>query len=302
MLQVKNIAVCIGHKKIIDDLSFQVQPGDIVGLVGPNGAGKTTIMKTILGLTNFQGQIIFANQKITENNHTALAQVGALIEHPAIYPFLTGLQNLELYSYSHEDLLQVISRLQMEHYISKQSKNYSLGMKQKLGIAIALLNHPQLVILDEPLNGLDIEATIGIRKIIQQYAEQGTAFLISSHVLSELQKIMTRLILINDGQIIIDQALTEIRNLNQCQYKLLTTNLDKTVDILSKHHLPVKKNENYLLINHTDIFKVQDLLYVHNLRLLELEPQETNFEKIIVNLLEQQRRQTHDNYHKTGTF
>ncbi|MBA1394587.1 ATP-binding cassette domain-containing protein, partial [Lactobacillus sp. XV13L] len=111
MLKVKDIDVFIGHKKIIKDVSFQVPAGAIVGLVGPNGAGKTTIMKTILGLTKFKGNILVANQTVTENNHLALANVGALIEHPAIYPFLTGLQNLELYARDKGDMVQLTSTL-----------------------------------------------------------------------------------------------------------------------------------------------------------------------------------------------
>lgn len=290
MLTVQNVDVFINQKEIIHQASFQVPAGAVIGLVGPNGAGKTTIMKTILGLTKFSGSIQIDNQEVTENNHQALQQVGALIEHPAIYPFLTGLQNLELYSQDHQDLQEVISLVQMESYLNQRAKNYSLGMKQKLGIALALLNKPRLVILDEPMNGLDIEATITIRKVIKQYAQQGTAFLISSHVLSELQKVMTGIVLLNAGQVIMDKTVTEFTKEPQQQYQVLTDNQSQAQELLQKKQIKFSSSGPYLLISHADILSAQTLFYTHNLHLLELAPVKANFEEIIVDLLQQKRK------------
>lgn len=184
MLSVKNIDVSFGRKNVLKNVSFDVKPGEIVGLIGPNGAGKSTTMKTILGLLKFKGFVLLNGEKVNINDHAALKKVGALVESPAIYPFLTGKENLKLYSKDNTDMWHVISLLGMNSYIDQKSKNYSVGMKQKLGIAIALLNKPDLVILDEPMNGLDIESTIVVRKIIKEYAQNGTAFLISSHILA----------------------------------------------------------------------------------------------------------------------
>ncbi|KRL66548.1 mutacin ABC transporter, ATP-binding protein MutF family protein [Lentilactobacillus diolivorans DSM 14421] len=284
----------IGRKRIIKDVSFQVKPGAIVGLIGPNGAGKTTIMKTILGLTKFTGTVAVDDQPVTENNHAALSGVGALIEHPAIYPFLSGLENLKLYSRDSDDMDHVINLLQMQTYIDTKSKDYSLGMKQKLGIAIAFLNRPQLIILDEPMNGLDIEATISIRKIIKQYAAQGASFLISSHVLGELQKVMTKAILITEGKIIVDKPISEFNQLSHQQYKILTENMDQTTQIFKDNRIPIIKSDDYLLIKHDLLFQVQDLLYANHVRLLELSPRGMSFEQIIVGILEKQRRQQHE--------
>lgn len=290
MLSVQNVDVFINQKEIIHQASFQVPTGAVIGLVGPNGAGKTTIMKTILGLTKFSGSIQIDNQEVTENNHQALQQVGALIEHPAIYPFLTGLQNLELYSQDHQDLQEVVSLVQMESYLNQRAKNYSLGMKQKLGIALALLNKPRLVILDEPMNGLDIEATITIRKIIKQYAQQGTAFLISSHVLSELQKVMTGIVLLNAGQVVMDKTVKEFTQEPQQQYQVLTDNQSQAQELLQKKQIKFSSSEPYLLISHADILSAQTVFYTHNLHLLELAPVKANFEELIVDLLQQQRK------------
>lgn len=288
MLEVDNIDVFIGKKKIIKDVSFKVKSGAIVGLVGPNGAGKTTIMKTILGLTKFTGNISVNERQVTENNHHALKNVGALIEHPAIYPFLSGKQNLELYSQDANDMMQVISMLEMDSYIKDKAKGYSLGMKQKLGIAIALLNHPPLVILDEPMNGLDVEATISIRKIIKQYAERGTAFLISSHILSELQKVMTTVVLINDGELIVDKSMEEFNRLSLHQYKLDTENNDMTRKLFKTQQIDFSESEGSFLIEHSDTYKVQEILYANKIHLNEMSPN-FNFEQIIVSLLEAQR-------------
>lgn len=290
MLSVQNVDVFINQKEIIHQASFQVPTGAVIGLVGPNGAGKTTIMKTILGLTKFNGSIQIDNQEVTENNHQALQQVGALIEHPAIYPFLTGLQNLELYSQDHQDLQEVVSLVQMESYLNQRAKNYSLGMKQKLGIALALLNKPRLVILDEPMNGLDIEATITIRKVIKQYAQQGTAFLISSHVLSELQKVMTGIVLLNAGQVVMDKTVKEFMQEPQQQYQVLTDNQSQAQELLQKKQIKFSSSGPYLLISHADILSAQTVFYTHNLHLLELAPIKANFEELIVDLLQQQRK------------
>ena len=212
MLNVSHLNVFYGRKKAINDVSFTIKSGEIVGLIGPNGAGKTTIMKTLLGLTKFTGTVSFNQQQITASSHQALQEVGALIENPAVYPFLSGRANLALYSRDRSDLDQLIKKLGMASYIDQLAKAYSIGMKQKLGIALALINHPQLVILDEPMNGLDIEATILIRKIIAEYAAQGTAFIISSHVLSELQKVMTRVMILNHRQIIMNTPISQFRD------------------------------------------------------------------------------------------
>lgn len=289
MLQVKKLDVFIGRKKIIQEVDFEVQAGEVIGLIGPNGAGKTTIMKTILGLTKFTGKIKVNGQTISENDHNALTKVGALIEHPAIYPFLTGFQNLRLYAKSEDNLNRVVTELEMTDYINNKSKDYSLGMKQKLGIAIALLNQPELVILDEPMNGLDVEATILVRKMIKKYADQGTSFLISSHVLSELQKVMAGAILLNHGEIVINRSMSEFKSLNQQEYQILTNDMEKTESLFTERQLSVKKSGIYLIIPRTEVYRAQELVYANDIKLMELAPKQVSFEQTIVKLLEQQR-------------
>ena len=289
MLNAKNLNIYYGRKKIIENASFIIKPGDIVGLIGPNGAGKTTIMKTILGLTKFTGKITFNNQQITLNNHAALKQVGALIENPAIYPFLTGKDNLKLYSKDNKDMYHVIHLLGMDSYINKKAKDYSIGMKQKLGIALALLNKPKFVILDEPMNGLDIESTILIRKIIHEYAAQGTSFLVSSHVLSELQKVMTSVIIINHGKIIVNSPIATFNQANSEQYKIKIENLKDGINLLNGSSFPFTVHDNYLIIARKDLLKIEQLLLQHNIKLSEVSPTGLTFEQKIVNILREKR-------------
>ena len=288
-LQLDNVSTFVGKTVLVKNATFEVKPGEIIGLIGPNGAGKTTIMKTILGLMKFKGKVVVNGREVSENDHQALDKAGALIEHPAIYPFLTGMQNLTLYAHDQKDMANLISELQMDSYINNKAKGYSLGMKQKLGIAIALLNQPQIVILDEPMNGLDIESTIRIRKLIKRYSDQGTAFLISSHILSELQKVMTRVVLISGGQIILNKEVKEFEKISHQKYHLTTENNKLAKKIFAAYQITFKAKENYLIVSQKDIYKIEDLLFNEGVHLKEILPLEANLERIVVDVLEKKR-------------
>ena len=288
-LQLDNVSTFVGKTVLVKNATLEVKPGEIIGLIGPNGAGKTTIMKTILGLMKFKGKVVVNGQEVSENDHHALTKVGALIEHPAIYPFLTGMQNLTLYAHDQKDMANLISDLQMGSYVNNKAKGYSLGMKQKLGIAIALLNQPQIVILDEPMNGLDIESTIRVRKLIKRYSDQGTAFLISSHILSELQKVMTRVVLISGGQIILNKEIAEFEKISHQKYHLTTDNNKIAKKIFAAYQITFTANENYLIVSQKDIYKIQDLLFKEGVHLKEMLPLEANLEQIVVDILAEKR-------------
>ena len=288
-LRVDKVSTYVGKTVLVNNTTFDVKAGEIIGLIGPNGAGKTTIMKTILGLMKFKGKIEVNGKNVSENDHHALTTVGALIEHPAIYPFLTGKQNLTLYAQKQADMNNLIYELQMDSFINNKANGYSLGMKQKLGIAIALLNQPQIVILDEPMNGLDIESTIRVRKLIKRYSDQGTAFLISSHILSELQKVMTRVVLISGGQIILNKEVAEFEKISHQKYHLTTENNKLAKKIFAAYQITFTENENYLIVSQNDIYKIEDLLFNEGVHLKEILPLEANLERIVVDVLEKKR-------------
>lgn len=226
MLAVKDLQKSFGNKKVLQDVSFEVERGHIAALVGPNGAGKSTIMKSILGLIPTDGGSLSVDgQPVRINSHQALEEVGALIEYPGIYPFLTGRQHLELFADGKDknaDIDSVVHAMEMERYINVKAKSYSLGMKQKLGIAQALLNKPELVILDEPMNGLDPQAVKHLRDVIKEMAANGTTFLISSHILSELEKLADTVLILNKGVIVEQTSMQQLKDGTQTVFAIAT--------------------------------------------------------------------------------
>ncbi|HCY8983539.1 MULTISPECIES: ABC transporter ATP-binding protein [Staphylococcus] len=207
VLTVEHLTKKIGNKTILKDVSLNLKRGQIIGLVGANGAGKTSLMKVILGYSSYQDGTF----RIIENKNKK-SNVGALIENPGIYPFMSGYDNLKLLNETKNthDIDTIVSQLDMDDYIHNKAKTYSLGMKQKLGIAIAFLNQPQLIILDEPMNGLDPKAVRDVRELIVKKAQEGVTFLISSHILSELVKITNSILIINKGKLVTETTEEEL--------------------------------------------------------------------------------------------
>ena len=207
VITVEHITKKIGNKTILEDVSLNLKRGQIIGLVGANGAGKTSLMKVILGYSSYQDGTF----RIIENKNKK-SNVGALIENPGIYPFMSGYDNLKLLNETKNthDIDTIVSQLDMDDYIHNKAKTYSLGMKQKLGIAIAFLNQPQLIILDEPMNGLDPKAVRDVRELIVKKAQEGVTFLISSHILSELVKITNSILIINKGKLVTETTEEEL--------------------------------------------------------------------------------------------
>lgn len=209
VLTVEHVTKKIKGKTILNDVTFNLQKGSIVGLVGGNGAGKTSLMKVILGYSSYQsGNFKVKNDKDRQSN------MGALIESPGVYPYMSGYDNLKLLNETKEksSIDEIVSKLKMNDYINNKAKTYSLGMKQKLGIAIAFLNNPELVILDEPMNGLDPKAVRDVRDFILEKAKAGTTFLVSSHILSELVKITDSILIIHNGKIVKETTREEIQS------------------------------------------------------------------------------------------
>lgn len=224
LLEVKNVNKRYGKKMAMTDVSFQVEAGRIVGLIGPNGAGKSTTMRAITGLMRYDsGSVMFDGQPITFSHHQALDKMGNLIEYPAIYPNLTALEHLKLYAMDTKtpaDFQDLMRKTQIDgpNFGKRKAKQFSLGMKQRLGIAIALIRHPKLVILDEPMNGLDPQSVHDLRLLIRALADEGVAFLISSHLLDELQKLVDDVVIINNGKIIETATITAFFDQDQTRW------------------------------------------------------------------------------------
>lgn len=296
ILSVQNLNKSFGNKHVLHDVSFTVEKGHIVGLVGPNGAGKSTIMKAILGLINYQsGEIKIADQTVTPASHAALSKVGALIEYPGIYPFLTGWDHLQLFADGDHQLIhiqEIISQLNMDSYIKRKTKGYSLGMKQKLGIALALVNFPDLVILDEPMNGLDPEATKDLRDLIISESQRGTTFLISSHILSELQQLASDLLIIDQGAIVQQTTMHQLLASQGKQTIMLATNDDKTArQILKKAKFKMTADPRLEVVATDDETMPQVLrtLVEADIEIMDVKRLEGNLESSLLEVLKQYR-------------
>ncbi|PCF80102.1 ABC transporter ATP-binding protein [Staphylococcus delphini] len=221
LLTLNEISKNIKSKKILKDVSFTLNSSDIIGLVGGNGAGKTTLMKVILGLSSYQSGNLKSHTLNKSND------IGALIENPGLYPFLTGFENMKLINEDKDtsNIQQIVDKLEMNDFIHSKAKTYSLGMKQKLGIALALLNHPKLVILDEPMNGLDPKAVKNVRETIIDFKNQGVTFLISSHILSELVKVTDSILIIDKGEIIKETTMEELNQSDESDLENILLNI-----------------------------------------------------------------------------
>ncbi|UPM53947.1 ABC transporter ATP-binding protein [Gottfriedia acidiceleris] len=209
VLELKSVNKTISNQKIIKDISFELYKGEVLGLLGPNGSGKTTTMRMIVGLMSItNGEIYIQGNSIKENFKESIKHIGAMIETPAFYPFYSGYKNLMYFArmlegVSKERVLEVIDILGLSNAIHKKFSTYSLGMKQRLGIAQALLHNPSILILDEPTNGLDPAGVREIRDYLKRIAEvEQTAILLSSHLLSEIELICDRSIIIQNGQFV----------------------------------------------------------------------------------------------------
>ncbi|MFF3022277.1 ABC transporter ATP-binding protein [Gottfriedia sp. NPDC057948] len=209
VLELKSVNKTISNQKIIKDISFELYKGEVLGLLGPNGSGKTTTMRMIVGLMSItSGEIYIQGNSIKNNFKESIKQIGAMIETPAFYPFYSGYKNLMYFArmlegVSKERVLEVIDLLGLSNAIHKKFSTYSLGMKQRLGIAQALLHNPSILILDEPTNGLDPAGVREIRDYLKRIAEvEQTAILLSSHLLSEIELICDRSIIIQNGQFV----------------------------------------------------------------------------------------------------
>ncbi|VWX33232.1 ABC transporter ATP-binding protein [Exiguobacterium oxidotolerans] len=235
MLKIEHISKRLGKEQILKDVSFEVAPGEVFGFLGPNGAGKTTTIRIITGLLEQdEGKVTVNGHDVVEERSKALTQIGAIVENPAFYPYMTGKQNLihaknlipGLGDVDYEALSRLVG---LEGKLSKKVGEYSLGMKQRLGIARALLHNPRVLILDEPTNGLDPAGIAELREYLRAMArDQQIAILISSHMLGEMEQISDRYAIIDQGVI---KSVESVRNETGSKI-LLRVAQEETEDVL----------------------------------------------------------------------
>ena len=245
-------------QKILDDLNLQVPAGSIYGFLGPNGAGKTTSLRLILGLLKKQeGDITLFGKHLQANRIDILRRIGSLIEQPSLYLHLTGKENLEIFRLTYQSdkkrLDEVLQLVQLQHAAHKKVKSYSLGMKQRLAIAIALLHDPEVLILDEPTNGLDPNGIIETRELIKQLnREWGKTILVSSHLLAEVEKMATHVGIIHKGKLLFQGSLQQLQQLQskQSAVEIEVNDAGRAQQVLQEQ-FPVKQvNGSRLLVNY----------------------------------------------------
>ncbi len=218
VLKINDVSKAYGKQTVLDKVNLSLEQGEILGLVGPNGAGKTTLMKIITGLIKkYDGDVFIEDENIRDNKKHNTKQIGCVIETPGFYPELTGYENLLFFAEisglkDKSEIDEIVKKLGIESYVNKKAKKYSLGMKQRLGVAQAVLSYPPVLVLDEPTNGLDPAIVPQFRKFIKYMAEEKhTTVLISSHILSEIELMCDKVAFIQEGKII------KIENLNKSE-------------------------------------------------------------------------------------
>lgn len=292
VLECKKVFKKIHHHVIVSDLSFSLNEGDILGFIGPNGAGKTTSIKLMLGLQSLSGgSIKILGYDIKKDFVKAIRQVGAIVENPDLYMYLTGYENLKIaasfYGVSDERILEVVRLVGLESKIHDKVRTYSLGMRQRLGIATAILHKPKLLILDEPMNGLDPEGIRELRDILEYLAQNDKmAIIISSHILSELESFCTRVCIFLKGRVEKDASISEIKKLTEKEEYILelsSTQLDFMLTSYQKiddHHIEISTLKNNL----NDILKA---LLLNGISVYEVRKKVLSLEDVFLKVVEE---------------
>lgn len=281
---------------VLQDINLAIPPGSIYAFIGPNGAGKTTALKILLGLVRLKHQDIFLFGKaLSSHRLEILKRTGSLIEQPSIYEHLSGERNLEIQRLIHhcppERIDQVLAITGLIHARNQLTGTYSLGMKQRLGIAIALLHDPELLILDEPTNGLDPEGIIEIRNLILHLnREFRKTILISSHLLNEVEKIATHIGVISNGRLVFQGTSKDLETLRHDSsiFQLETTQTELALGILGKRHDVNKIDDSVLHIsalNKDEIPSLIELLISHGIKIYGAQFLKNDLEEFYLKLL-----------------
>lgn len=281
LLECQNLYKSFGKKQILKDVSFEIDEGDILAFIGPNGSGKTTTIKLILGLQNIdKGKVIINGYDVKKDFVKSIERVGAIVENPDTYMYLTGWQNLKLTAnlydnISDEKIKEIVKLVDLEERINDKVSKYSLGMRQRLGIARALINEPNILILDEPTNGLDPEGIKDLRILLKKLAKDGLGILISSHNLAELESFCNKVLIIDNGTIIETSEVKEFKS-NGNKYVFSVNN---TKDLNIEGIYEVTKDKFSYNGDKEDIANIIKSLVKKNIDIYEVHMQELTLEE-----------------------
>lgn len=281
LLECQNLCKSFGKKQILKDVSFEIDEGDILAFIGPNGSGKTTTIKLLLGLQKIdKGSVSINSYDIEKDFVKAIEKVGAIVENPDTYMYLTGWQNLKIIAnlykdVTDEEIKKIVKLVDLEKRINDKVSKYSLGMRQRLGIARALINKPNVLILDEPTNGLDPEGIKDLRNLLKKLASDGMGILISSHNLAELESFCNKVLIIDNGKIIETSDVKEFKSSgNKYIFKVCNT---KNLEIEGIYQ--VKGDEFAYNGSKEEIAKLIKTLVKKNVDIYEVKMEELTLEE-----------------------
>lgn len=286
ILKCENLIKKFGKKQILKDVSFEVYEGDILGFIGPNGAGKTTTIKLILGLQSItEGKVFINNYDVEKQFTKAIEKVGAIVENPDLYMYLSGYENLKLVAnlykgITKERIDEVVKLVRLENRINDKVSKYSLGMRQRLGIAQAILHRPNLLILDEPTNGLDPEGIKEMRNLLLELAEkEEMAILISSHNLAELDNLCNKVCIIKNGEIIETNDISKIKKEGNKQYIIFEVDDMAKASKVVENIIEINKERFKIDLNKAEIPKVVKKLVQNDISVYEVKEEEKSLEE-----------------------
>jgi ABC-2 type transport system ATP-binding protein len=286
ILKCQSLNKVIKKKQILDNVSFELNAGEILGFIGPNGAGKTTTIKLVLGLQSItSGSVKINGFDVKSDFVKAIEKVGAIVENPDFYMYLSGRKNLELIAnmYKNVDskrIDEVVKLVGLEKRINDKVSKYSLGMRQRLGIAQAILNKPNLLILDEPTNGLDPEGIKELRGFLIKLAkEEDMAIFISSHNLAELESFCTKVCIIKNGKIIENCSMDELKSKSNGNENIYTVEINDTklIDVTDKIKI-IDENKFTLSAKKDDIPDFIEKLVEKNIKIYEIKEEKVSLE------------------------
>ena len=290
ILKCEKLNKNFGKKQILKNVNLEINKGDILGFIGPNGAGKTTTIKLILGLQSItSGKVLINGHDVAKDFTKAIERVGAIVENPDLYMYLSGYENLKLIAnlYNNIDekrIQEVISLVKLEKRIKDKVSKYSLGMRQRLGIAQAIIHKPNLLILDEPTNGLDPEGIKEIRDLLLELAEkEEMAILISSHNLAELDNLCNKVSIIKNGEIIETSNIEQIKNEEKTQvqiFELDDANKVKNINGLKNKKIEVIDNQNITIeISKSEVPEIVKTLVEQSVKIYSIREKEISLEE-----------------------
>lgn len=293
IIKTTNLSFSFGNQKVVNELCLQVPKNSIFGFLGPNGAGKSTTIKLLLGLLHSaETNIHLFGKDLKSNKNEILSKVGNLIEAPTIYKNLTAHENLlyinKIYKKGTGRIDEVLKITGLWEQRNKKAKHFSTGMKQRLGIGMAIFHNPELIILDEPVNGLDPAGVFEIRELLQRLQSEGKTIFISSHLLSEIEKLCSHVGIIKKGTLLFQGEINSLISSTKKYIEIQTNDNKQAIELLEAQQYLVKSKTNDILeieVNNQKSFnKLLSTLVTNQIEVYDVEKKLANLEDIFINL------------------